>query len=447
MRMRTPNIDRLAANGVRFANNFCNSPVCVPSRMCTLTGLPPENTGVYNNEGSWRNFRMPFRPETFPEVLADSGYQTANFGKIHLARGMFPGPDSEPSVFQHHDGRGAEMKFWSHLGEDGVQMVRSPIGGMNGGVYPRSEPYPPDQVMAGALRWMRSVEEPFLVRMSLLQPHTPVLPPESFIRLYSDQDPGLPEPLPDTMSEFERRVADIHGLDRMPRESLRSARLSYYAQVAWIDTQVGLVLSELERTGRLEQTVIMLGADHGNPLGDSGAFGKHTFTPTVHRVPLIISWPGTLPEGEVREDICDSLDLGRTLLRLVGIPAPEQFKGRDLFADPEPEALYSTVGFGQPDTRLAPNGGIGEWTKNRGWPRRCCIRTGGFRLDLNVLLDNRRPAPDDEDVFLADVRKDPREFTNLAADPDYADVVRELTERVHKQIEGSVEIPPACLVR
>ncbi len=447
MRMYTPNIDRLAASGVRFANGFCNSPVCVPSRMCTLTGLRPEDTGVYNNEGSWRNFRMPFRPETFPQVLAASGYRTANFGKIHLAREMLPGPDSDRTVFQHHDHGGAEMDFWSHLGNDRVKMVRSPIGGMNGGVYPAGEPYPPDEVMARALRWMRSVERPFLVRMSLLQPHTPVLPPESYIRLYSGQDPGLPEPLPDTMSEFEKRVADIHGLDRMPREKLRSARLSYYAQVAWIDTQVGIVLTELECKGRLEETIVMFGSDHGNPLGDSGAFGKHTFTPTVHRVPLIISLPGTLPEGEVRDDICESLDVGRTLLGLAGISAPDQFRGRDLFTDPEPEAIYSTIGFGQPDSKLAPNGGIGEWTENRGWPRRCCIRTGEFRLDMNVLIDNQRPAPEDEDVFLVDVRKDPGEFTNLAADPDYSDVVQDLAGKLEKHAEGGVEIPSTCLVR
>jgi choline-sulfatase len=447
IRMHTPNIDRLAASGVRFTNNFCNSPVCVPSRMCTLTGLHPRDTGVYDNEGGWRNFRMPYRPDTFPEVFAGSGYQTANFGKIHVAREMSPGQNPDREVFQQHNGQGGGMGFWSHLGDDGVQMIRSPIGGMNGGVYPDCEPYPPDKVTANALRWIRSAEGPFLVRISLLQPHTPVLPPEGFVRLYQDQDPGLPEPLPDTMSEFEKRVADIHGLDRMPPEELKAARLCYYAQVAWIDTQVGLVLAELERRGRLHRTIIMFGSDHGNPIGDSGAFGKHTFTPTVHRVPLIISGPGILPKGEVRTDLCESLDIGRTLLGLAGVSAPDSFKGRDLFVDPAPEAIYSAIGFGQPDSKLAPNGGIGEWSEGRGWPRRSCIRTGRFRLEKNVLLDGRKPAPDDEDVFLVDVRKDPREFTNLAADPSYADVVSELSAKLDKHTEDMVEIPIECLVR
>jgi len=447
MRLQTPNIDRLAACGVRFANNFCNSPVCVPSRMCTLSGLHPEDTGVYNNEGSWRNFRLPSRPRTFPEAFADFGYQTANFGKIHLPPEMCHGEVPGAPVFGHHDGEGGGMNFWSHLGEDGVDMIRSPLGGMNGGVYPPGEPYPPDRVVVNALDWMRSVDDHFLVRVSLLQPHTPVLPPESFMRLYGNQDPGLPGALPGTMSDFEKRVADIHGLNRMPGERLRAARLSYYAQVGWIDTQVGLVLSELERTGRLEETVILFGSDHGNPLGDSGAFGKHTFTPTVHRVPLVLSWPGRLPEGKVRGDICESLDIGRTMMGLAGIPVPDGLGGRNLFSDPEPEAIYSTIGFGQPGSKLAPNGDIGKWTKNRGWPRRSCVRTENFRLDMNVLLDSERPSPGDGDVFLADVRRDPQEFTNMATEPDYADVVGELVEKLEKHADNSVEISRDCLVR
>jgi choline-sulfatase len=360
---------------------------------------------------------------------------------------MIPGQNPDREVFQHHDGEGGGMQFWTHLGDERVQMIRSPLGGMHGGVYPDGEPYPPDKVAGNALRWMRSAEGPYLVRISLLQPHTPVLPPERYLCLYRGQDPGLPEPLPDSASLFERRVADIHRLNRMPLDKLRAARLCYYAQVAWIDTQVGLVLKELERWGRLEKTIVLFGSDHGNPLGDNGGFGKHTFTPTVHRVPLIVSWPDILPEGEVRSDICDSLDIGRTLLELAGISVPEPFRGRDLFADPEPEAIYSTIGFGQPDSKLAPNGGIGEWMENRGWPRRSCIRTDRYRFEKNVLLDNHRPAPEKEDPFLVDFKRDPREFINLAADPEFADVVSQLSEKLDAHCKNSVEIPHEYLIR
>ena len=352
LRLQTPHLDGLAQSGVRFTNNFCNSPVCVSSRCCLLTGLHPEHTGVYNNEGAWGNFRMPRTPLTFPKVFSEHGYATGNFGKLHVANGMHRPDNPENNVFQHHDGTGGGMNIWQHLGEKAVQMIRSPLGGMNGGIFPDDEPYPPNTVTENALRWMEDARTPYLARISILQPHTPVLPPAQFVERYEGQDPGLPEMSLETLSAFEQRVAKIHGLDRMQAEKLRAARLHYYAQVAWIDAQVGKILDFLKRTGRLERTVVIFGADHGNPLGDTGAFEKHTFTPSVQRVPLLISWPGTIKPNQVRDDLCDSLDISKTLFGLAGVSAPPQFKGRDLFADPPADAIYSTIGFGQVGSRV-----------------------------------------------------------------------------------------------
>ena len=447
-RPRTPRMDGLAEGGVRFANNFCNSPVCVSSRMCVLTGLYPEDTGVYNNEAAWKNFRLPHRPDTFPQVFARNGYQTANFGKVHVARGMYPGENPECEIFGFHNRASGEMNFWKPLTEEELRMIRPPTrGGMNGGIWPEGVPYPPEKVVDNALAWMAEAASPYLVRVSLLQPHTPVLPPARFVRMYEEMDVGLPGPLPETLSAFERRVAEVHGLEAMAPEMLREARRHYYALVAWIDTQVGRVLDFLQESGRLDRTIVIFGADHGNPIGDTGAFEKHTFTPSVHRVPLIVNWPGGLPDGEVRGDICDSLDISRTLFALAGIDVPEQFKGRNLFGDPEPEAIYSTIGYGQPDSRLAPNSGAGQWYGNRGWPRRSCIRTRQFRLDRNMRLDGKPPCPEDEDVFLADVIAAPQETVNLAARPAYASIVRDLSDRLLEHARGAVEVPPECLVR
>ena len=447
LQVHTPNLDRLASTGVRFTNNFCNSPVCVSSRCCTLTGLYPENTGVYNNEGAWKNFQLPTRPLTFPRVFAQQGYATANFGKIHVARGMYPGEGPGDDIFQHHDGTGGNMAIWQHLGEQAVQMVRSPNGGMNGGVYPDNAPYPPDSVTENALRWIDKTDVPFFVRISLLQPHTPVLPPAKWVKLLDGQDPGLPSFAFEGLSAFEQRVAAIHGIEGMRPEDLRSARLHYYALVSWIDAQVGRVLNYLEKRGSAERTLIVFGADHGTPLGDTGAFEKHTFTPSVHRVPLLVTWPGTLAARQVRDDICDSLDIARTFFAAARIDAPNQFKGRNLFADPPPEAIYSTIGFGQPDSKMGPNGGRGKWVDGRGWPRRSCIRTSRYRLDKNMLLDGRKPEPKDVDIFLADVVSDPEEMTNLAADPQLTDVVQKLSHALDTHAEGAVEIPHHCLIR
>ena len=418
LELHTPNLDRLAESGVRFTNHFCNSPVCVSSRVCTLTGLHPEGSGVYNNEGAWRNFRLPRTLETFPEVFARHGYATADFGKLHLPREMQP--------FQVRNGEGGGMRFWQDLGEEQVQMIRSPAGGMNGGVWPDEHPYPPDQVTANALKWMDSVDGPYLLRISLLQPHTPVLPPAKFVRLYEDADWHPLPRVPEGVSAFQKRIADVHGLDRMPPDRFRAACLHYYAQVAWIDSQVGEVLEFLEARGQSESTIILFGSDHGNPLGDTGQFEKHTFAPSVHRVPFLLSWPGTVPGAQVRDGICDSLDLPRTLFAPAGIEPPSQFKGRDLLSDPAPAAIYSTIGFGQPDSKMGPNGGRGEWFGGRGWPRRSCVRTNRYRLDKNMLIGARPPTGEDVDLFLADVENDPEEVVNLASDPTYTKAITPL---------------------
>ena len=447
LRLHTPHIDRLAAEGTVFTNHFCNSPVCVSSRVCVLTGLQPEETGVYNNEGAWKDFQLPRPLETFPEVFARHGYCTANFGKIHLPRQMMPESDANREVFQHHDGEGGGMAIWQHLGEERVQMIRSPSGGMNGGIFPDDEPYPPDNVVENTLQWLSRIDEPYFVRVSILQPHTPVLPPARFVKLYENQNLDLPKPMPDTASAFERRVAAVHGLQQMAREQLHAARIHYYAQVAWIDEQVGRIVDFLEARGESDRTLIVFNADHGNPIGDTGAFEKHTFTPTSHRVPLIFRCPEAIESSQVRNDISESLDLAPTLLGFAGISESGSYKGRNLFNGPAPEAIFSTIGFGESDSRMGPNGGAGPWLGGRGWPRRSCVRTGKYRLDKNMRMDGAKPAKEDEDVFLADMQNDPAELTNLSEDPQYTGVRERLTKLLDQHAAEAIEVPQSSLVR
>jgi choline-sulfatase len=439
LRLHTPHLDRIATLGLRFTNCFCNSPVCVSSRVSTLTGLYPEDTGVYNNEGAWPHFRLPRPLPTFPEAFAQSGYATANFGKVHLPREMRP--------FQHSNPEGGGMGFWQHLGEQAVRMIRAPHGGMNGGVFPDAHPYPPDAVARNALQWIEAAPQPWLVRLSFLQPHTPVLPPRAFADLYGDQMPARLPRVPEGVSRFQARIAQVHQLDRMDPELYRLACAHYYAQVAWVDSQVGRALECLESRGALERTVIAFTSDHGNPLGETGHFEKHTFAPSVHRVPFLLCRPGTLPEGLVRRDICEGLDLPRTLLEAAGLPCPDGFRGRSVLSDPAPRAVYATIGFGEPDSKMGPNGGRGEWYGGRGWPRRSCVRTALYRYDRNMRMDGAPVAPDEVDAFLADVQADPEEVRNLAHEARFTETVRSLDQLLARHAEGAVEVPGECLRR
>ena len=427
-RVRTPRIDELAARGSLFTDCFCNSPICVASRTATLTGAPCERTGVYANEGAWPGFAMAEAPETFPEVLARHGYATASFGKSHVPRELAP--------WGHEDPTGGGMKEIFDLvpldDPSRVQSgrVRSVIGGR---IRPPLDHYPAEAVASRAMQWMAAQEDrPWLARVSLLQPHTPVFPPPPWERLH-ERDPGLDGAIPPRAgaSAFERRFGEeVIAGHEMPAERVRQARVDYYGLAAWIDTQVGRLLDFLAQRDATGETIVVFESDHGAALGEGGRFAKHVFAPEVHRVPRIIAAPGLAPAGARRDDLCESLDLGPTLLSLCGVEPPASMAGRDLFRDPAPEPVVATIGHGERESLAFPNAQRGAWDADHGWPRRTCARTSRYRLDANVRIDGG-PVPESlRDVFLCDRATDPRETTNRADDPALAAVRAELEAAV-----------------
>lgn len=415
LRPHTPVLDELAADGVVFDRCYANSPVCVPSRTAALTGLSPEATGVYHNEAAAPGFPVPAGLTTFPELLARAGYATASFGKEHVPAALRP--------WQVDDHTGAGMR--DTVG-GAQEVLRTPgMGFVVGGVHADRD-YLPEEVARRASAWLAEARGPFLLRASFLQPHTPVIPPRRWAeRFRADDQPGraLGPTVPE--SRFERRFAEVNGGDRMPEPDLRRAQAAYLAAVSWVDEQVGRLREALDACGLADDTAIVLTSDHGAHLGEGGAFGKHTFAPQSHRVPLIVHAPDRHPPAR-RDDPAQGLDLGRTVLGLAGVPAPPDLGGRDLFTEPAPDRVFATIGYGTPDSRAFPNRGEGTGPDGHGWPRRACVRTATHRLDATVRVDGRAAGPADEDVFLADSVRDPAETRNLAADPAHAALREEL---------------------
>ncbi len=417
----TPNIDRLAASGTLFRNHFCNSPVCVSSRTSIETATPPQENGVHGNEGAWASFPLPVRLDTFPEFFARNGWRTATLGKSHVPQGYTP--------FQTENHEGASMHGF---GLDTDSASREPIvpGGIPspvGGVFPDREFFPPEAVTINAIDWLdQAGDAPFLLRVSYLQPHTPVLPPARFRKLFRAEDyPGHDIPRAD-QSAFDDAFAAMVGGRALTHDQMRRAQADYHALVAWLDVQIGLVLAKLDLMGLRENTIIVLDADHGASLGENGLLSKIVFAPQSQRVPHIVSWPARVPAGVARDDIAQSMDLARTLCHLAGLTPPDGFRGRALFADPAPAAIFASVGSGAKTSRASAAANKGAWRTGAGWPRRGCIRTDRWRLDMNIRMDGGAVPPGEEDFFLADWREDPHERRNLAADPAYAAIRADL---------------------
>ena len=258
--------------------------------------------------------------------------------------------------------------------------------------------------------------------MSFLQPHTPVVVPEPYASMYVDVDWVGDDPVgPGGPSAFEVAFGELGSPDDLGADGVRAARARYYGLCCWLDAQVGRVLDALASGGQGDRTVVVFCADHGAGLGQNGNWGKHTFAPQVHRTPLIVAGPD-IGVGEERADLCQLVDLAPTLLGVSGVDGDVAFDGRDLFADHEPEAIFSVIGYGEPGSPAEPLMQHGSWPDGRGWPQRVCVRDGRFRLDRNTRIDGTPIATDhpDADVALIDTDADPLETTNLAGEPAYA---------------------------
>ena len=437
--MHTPHIDSLAKRGTLFTNCFCNSPVCVPSRTTIMTGLYPEETGVYDNEAALSSFSMPVKAVTFPEILHRAGYRTANFGKTHLPMDLQP--------FELDNQEGSEMHLGLSPAERQGLCKISPRGAFSfnaASLYPEGKNYYPEKVTSNAIHWMKEQTEPYFIRISYTQPHSPVILKRGYEKIYKDYP--FDGKLPDIrqLSEFEQAFADAVRLDTMSEEELILAKVYYYGLVCWIDEQIGQVLSFLHDAGQLEDTIILLGADHGALRGECRGLGKHIFHRASQQVPLIIASPALKGNSRV-SSLCSNIDIPTTLLHMAGLEVPRQFRGRNLFGHTSANAVYASIGYGEAECCAFPARQLGRLPGKKGWPRRSCIRTADYRLDMNTRIDGAPPIPGEEDIFFVDLRKCPQEDRNMAADPAYTPIINELAENLSKHCRSSIEVNPDML--
>ncbi|MDH3707952.1 MAG: sulfatase-like hydrolase/transferase, partial [Acidimicrobiia bacterium] len=314
---------------------------------------------------------------------------------------------------------------------------------MNAATWPDDMPYPPDGLTRNALHWLeheRPDEQPWLLRVSYLQPHTPVIPPEPWASRYDDQ------PWPDTfgpndgLSTFERNFGQIPPRD-LTAEQIVAAQSRYHGLVAWIDDQIGQLLTALDRLGRRDDTIVVFASDHGAHLGElGGAYSKQTFSPWSHRVPFMVSWPGHLDEGAENDELARGVDLAPTLLDLAGLEPDDDGDGRSLFSDPEPDHIVSAIGYGVAGVAAMAAIGRGYWPDGTGWPQRFCVRTRRWRYDRSTRREGLMLGPDEHDPFLADSDADRREEHNLVDEPSRAETVAWLEAVMAAEVSTAVQV-------
>ena len=376
--IRSPNIDRLARDGVIFDRAYCQAALCNPSRSSFLTGMRPDRSGVVGNHTHFRD-RHP-DVVTLPEHFKIHGYEARAVGKIY--HGVFPtGASIQPA-----DTMG-DRRSWSRLPyrpgpryyhtAEGIAAARRTYER----AYDVADPAPDDwtsrlvfgpmteapdvpddalydgDVAAHAVAALREVRDvPFFLAVGFIKPHTPFVAPAKYWDLYDPAEidlaerNALPDGAPKTAGHGSgevRRYTDQPARGAFTAENQRRLRHGYFACVSYIDAQVGRVLDELDRLGLRDNTIVVLLGDHGWHLGEHGLWGKVTNFELATRAPLIVSAPGTA--ADVRTSaMTELLDLYPSLCELAGLPAPEHLDGES-FAPVlrDPAASVKSAAFSQ----------------------------------------------------------------------------------------------------
>ena len=341
----TPNLDRLAREGVLMDNAFCNNPVCMPSRQSMLSGLYPSTVGCTTN-----GIEMREDIWTLPRILKAYGYTTANIGKLHFKNHSNrdhrePHPSygfdtlilsDEPGCYddayiqwvKNHDPSQVDnCRISTPPAWEGPPVVKHPRNTHEPYCFEGPEHLTHSAFVADEVAefiHQQDGEKPFFVIAGFYAPHAPLNPPERFVKMY-EQD-LLPLPFMDA----ENSDVPWTGMD-LTDDHWRMIKAYYYALISHVDDQIGNILQALEDKALLDNTIVIFTSDHGEHLGDHGLIqkGPPGLDSCVH-VPLIFSCPSLFKPQRVA-DLIEAVDIAPTVLELCGIQVPPFFQGRSFY--------------------------------------------------------------------------------------------------------------------
>lgn len=414
---KSPNLDRLASEGVLFEQGHTSSPVCMPARCSLITGLHTPVHGCIEN-GVERHTHFP----TLPDVLKENGYYNIMVGKTHF------GPVPNSFDIQHivtEKMINASDCYAAHLNQHGYNRVSH---------YPNPVPedlfmeaFLVDKTIAEIKKCVDDRIEPFFAYCSMVSPHEPIDPPGKWATLYEEMNLPAINYLEGEISELPEQMKKILGFkgynSNQPlssdvalenlfeakgaiyhegiKEKVDELRKLYYGLAAYCDAQIGRLIDYLDESGLRENTLVIFSSDHGLQLFDHGFNDKHNYYDSTWRVPFIMSMPGTLPSNEKR-DFALWNDIPTTILGAAGVPS-KIMQGFDLFT-----ALKE----GQQS------------------PRRCAVAT---LYKSAALATNRWKLTyffDEATGQLFDRKQDPMERENLYHNKDYAEIRDRLLQAV-----------------
>lgn len=418
-RVQSPNLDRLAREGILFERSYCQVPVCGASRASLLTGLRPTRSRFLDYD-TWAEKDAPNTP-TLPEHFKHHGYRTLSLGKVfhHLtdASRSWSEPAWRPRP------QGSRGNWRDYVSAENIAEAEA-----NGGKGPPfeqadvgDEAYQDGRIAERAiaeLRRLKQVPQPFFLAVGFLKPHLPFnapsrywawYPPES-IQLPSNYLPPENVPLAALHNWGELRgYAQVPAQGPLPDALARTLIRGYYASVSYTDALIGKVLKVLDQLGLRDNTIVILWGDHGWNLGDHSLWCKHCNFESALRAPLLLSAPG-LPQNQRTEALTEFVDIYPTLCELAGLPLPSHLQGASLLPLlRDPKAGGKSAVFSR-------------------WQKGDSVRTDRYRYTEWTDDGGRRSAR-----MLYDHLEDPKETRNLAVQPEFDGLMQNLSRLLRAQ--------------
>jgi arylsulfatase A-like enzyme len=426
--VRTPNLDHLASEGVRFDRAYCNSPVCTASRQSFLCGRYPRSIGVTQLQTV-----LPESEPTLATLLRAAGYDTAAIGKMHFNSNLPHGFDHRIDLPQHnrylkeHPPKPlapdiAVQPPWRPFRDPARVWLNSaclPFGAqdedMAGTFFARQA--------AGYLRERRA--KPFFLMVSFYEPHSPFRFPIAYRGKYKPEQFAVPKVGPEDDAQIPAIFRDLTDREK------QGIVASYHTSTEFMDKNVGLVLDALKQSGHAADTLVIYTGDHGYMLGQHGRFEKHCCYEPAVRAPLLMRWPQHVEGGRNTRALVEFIDIAPTVLDFCRVAIPASVQGKSLMTLLDCE------------TRRHRDHVVVEYSENE----EAMIRTERWKFIYGTGKRSRqdgyatgRPLPG-RTIRLYDEENDPDEMTTLADKPEHARRVADFTAQLADHMKRTARQP------
>ncbi|HEO70969.1 MAG TPA: DUF4976 domain-containing protein [Candidatus Hydrogenedentes bacterium] len=419
--IRTPHLDALAEGGVVFENCYCNSPLCVPSRMTFTAGKYISRTGAWSNDCWLPSADYP----SLPRMLSTAGYEPFLCGKMHY--------DATRRYGFTEVGQNLNRSVKSGNGKRRKADDLEPLPGLS----KRFDDFRPGDtssillhdhaVTEGAMSFLRERAKdakPFFLTVGYLAPHFPLIVPQTYWDAYRGKVamPVIPEGHLESQVRNYQHLRIAFNMEDVPDDIVRKGRELYYGLTQWVDNEIGKVLKALDESGLAENTIVIYTTDHGEDMGEHGLWWKNCMYECGAHIPLIVHWPARWEGGQRRSGVCSMVDLVQTILELAGAQAPDDWDG---------DSMLTLLDDGKASWK---DQAVSEYYAHNVASGFAMLRAGQYKYVYHTPADEDHGAERE----LYDLDADPGEFVNLAAEPSQ----QERIEAMHAALVAEIGESP-----